>query len=95
MQYNSDLKRILIKYRRMPAGTIEETMESVTSTNQPVFLFETKESVPDKAVEGHISTELRPNIRNMLVETKAFAKEVLKLKHDRKLKINFINALSE
>ena len=83
MQYNSDLKKILIKYKRMPAGTIEETMESVTSTNQPVYVFDSK-SAP-KAVVSNSSSVLSGDISQMIEGVQDIARENLQLKKDLKI----------
>ena len=83
MQYNSDLKQILTKYKRMPAGTIEETMESVTSTNQPVYVFDN--TTAPTAIDRLSSNVVRGDISLMIENVQDLAREYLLMKKDLKM----------
>ena len=69
----------------MPAGTIEETMESVTSTNQPVYVFDS--TTAPKAIDSLSSNVVRGDISLMIENVQDLARENAQMKKDLKMQV--------
>ena len=78
----------MVKHGRIPAGTIEEAMDSLMNANKPIYILESQHA--PKASIGHINDPLRTKIRSMVGEVKLLARENLQLKNTLKSKDNII-----
>ena len=69
----------MVKHGRIPAGTIEEAMDSLMNANKPIYILESQHA--PKASIGHINDPLKTKISHMLDEVKLIAKENVQLKN--------------
>lgn len=73
----------MVEYGRLPAGTIEEAMNSLTKANKPIYILESKPVI--KAVTGHLNEGLKTSIRDMFDDATLMRREYLKMKGNLKL----------
>ena len=82
IQYNEDVRKLLLVYERLPPNKIEEVMDAVTNMNTPIFIMEG--SSAREEVKVNRAETLRTDVKKMCYETRVLSKQNILLRRELK-----------